>query len=445
MSSRTRRTVLHLPVFLVLLTTGALGLPSSRVPDGLDRIMALTEGTRATAMTYSGGLSVAEHAVADAASSLPPQASSLVEYQRGPDMGGGVGGLLYSLRSSSIGPQAPNVRFNLSNGRGDVVAQSDTTGALTWTASYEAYGKRPVETGSNADRQRANTKEEDPTGLLNEGFRYRDLETGVWLSRDPAGFVDGPNLYAYVRQNPWTSFDPDGLDAKLVTETAGDQTITTFIIRGVVVDHSGQDFTVRNSKGEVHRTHQQELELMRKNIEDGVRNQFTGKAGNRSWKADVQLRLVKDAKDASDSDHVFKIIFDTKDFLGQAAGFAHYGGKSILLQSPDVRVNASETAGHEMGHSLGLRHPDVDGTKGFGKDPDNPIPNLGKKNFMGYDGNEVDERQIQLMQHYHDHGDLNGAHYDKEGKWKSDKTESEVFGKKRFKGGTFPESSAKER
>jgi RHS repeat-associated protein len=31
-----------------------------------------------------------------------------------------------------------------------------------------------------------------------KGFRYRDIETGVWLSRDPAGFVDGPNLYAYV-------------------------------------------------------------------------------------------------------------------------------------------------------------------------------------------------------------------------------------------------------
>ncbi len=43
-------------------------------------------------------------------------------------------------------------------------------------------------------------------------MRYRDLETGVWLTRDPAGFVDGPNLYAYVRQNPWSKFDPDGLN-----------------------------------------------------------------------------------------------------------------------------------------------------------------------------------------------------------------------------------------
>ena len=33
----------------------------------------------------------------------------------------------------------------------------------------------------------------------------------MWLSRDPAGFVDGPNVYAYVRQNPWTGWDPEGL------------------------------------------------------------------------------------------------------------------------------------------------------------------------------------------------------------------------------------------
>jgi RHS repeat-associated protein len=167
------------------------------------RLQRSEPGNNPVAMTFSGGLSVAEFEVTD------PQLGTLnsqpsVEYQRGPDMGGGVGGLLYSLRSGTA-------KFNLSNGRGDVVAQSNASGDLTWTASYESYGKRPVETGSNLDRQRANTKEEDPTGLLNEGFRYRDLETGTWLSRDPAGFVDGPNLYAYVRQNPWSKFDPLGL------------------------------------------------------------------------------------------------------------------------------------------------------------------------------------------------------------------------------------------
>jgi RHS repeat-associated protein len=158
-----------------------------------------------TAIVFAGGLSLAEYDLTNSqSSSIEHPASSTVHYVRGPDMGGGVGGMLYSIRAGTT-------KYSLSNGRGDIVAQADSSATLTWTASYEAYGRRSAETGSNADKQRGNSKDEDPTGLLNEGFRYRDLETGVWLSRDPAGFVDGPNVYAYVKQNPWTGWDPHGL------------------------------------------------------------------------------------------------------------------------------------------------------------------------------------------------------------------------------------------
>lgn len=50
-------------------------------------------------------------------------------------------------------------------------------------------------------------------GLSLPAFALRDLETGTFITADPAGFVDGPNLYAYVRQNPWTLFDPEGLQS----------------------------------------------------------------------------------------------------------------------------------------------------------------------------------------------------------------------------------------
>ena len=55
---------------------------------------------------------------------------------------------------------------------------------------------------------------------------FRDLEAGTFLSRDPAGFVDGPNLYSYVVDNPWTKFDPEGLSwmdtfAPATASTAG--------------------------------------------------------------------------------------------------------------------------------------------------------------------------------------------------------------------------------
>jgi len=43
-------------------------------------------------------------------------------------------------------------------------------------------------------------------------YAYRDLETGTFLTRDPIGYGDGPNLYCYVHCNPITSFDAWGLE-----------------------------------------------------------------------------------------------------------------------------------------------------------------------------------------------------------------------------------------
>jgi RHS repeat-associated protein len=91
------------------------------------------------------------------------------------------------------------------------VGQTDSDGTPTYQAAYMAFGQYPVQSGSTLDRQRASTKEQDPTGLLNEGFRYRDPSTGTFLTRDPLGFKAGLNTYTYVRQNPWTHFDPEGL------------------------------------------------------------------------------------------------------------------------------------------------------------------------------------------------------------------------------------------
>jgi RHS repeat-associated protein len=96
---------------------------------------------------------------------------------------------------------------------------SSTATRFIQFALYEAYGTRPSEyewsdgvTG-DPDRQKANTKEEETDlGLLNEGMRYRDLDTGTFLTRDPIGYKDGPNIYCYVHCNPITQFDPLGLE-----------------------------------------------------------------------------------------------------------------------------------------------------------------------------------------------------------------------------------------
>lgn len=181
--------------------------PAQEAQYGYDyrtRRVLRTEGGTTTKIVFSGGTSIQEYG----AGSTPE-----VQHVRGSDMGGGVGGHLYSLRDS--GPS-----FTRYDARGDVVGKTDATGGVTYRAAYDAFGTRSQEAGTTADRQRANTKDEDPTGLLNEGFRYRDLETGTFITRDPAGFVDGPNLYAYVGQNPWSRFDADGLYEQSVSDYA---------------------------------------------------------------------------------------------------------------------------------------------------------------------------------------------------------------------------------
>lgn len=40
------------------------------------------------------------------------------------------------------------------------------------------------------------------------------VSSGEWLGHVSEGIEDGPNVYAYVKQNPWTSFDAHGLWAE---------------------------------------------------------------------------------------------------------------------------------------------------------------------------------------------------------------------------------------
>src|SRR5262249_3021854 len=53
-----------------------------------------------------------------------------------------------------------------------------------------------------------------PSDLALALYRSYDPGLGRWLSDDPAGFVDGPNLYAYTTNKPLSLIDKLGLDVR---------------------------------------------------------------------------------------------------------------------------------------------------------------------------------------------------------------------------------------
>ncbi len=81
----------------------------------------------------------------------------------------------------------------------------------TLTYRYTAFGQAVQTPCVDNPWQFAGEAMDAETGLIFFGFRYYHPLMGRWISLDPAGAVDGCNLYAYVQNNPMTYKDLYGL------------------------------------------------------------------------------------------------------------------------------------------------------------------------------------------------------------------------------------------
>lgn len=108
-------------------------------------------------------------------------------------------------------------RWQLSNHLGSVTMEVDDTAQLISYEEYYAYGGTALSAGkSQAEvklkEYRYSGKERDnSTGLYYYGARYYLPWAGRWLKPDPAGTIDGLNLYAFVGGNPVNFNDPNGM------------------------------------------------------------------------------------------------------------------------------------------------------------------------------------------------------------------------------------------
>jgi insecticidal toxin complex protein TccC len=107
-------------------------------------------------------------------------------------------------------------RYSLNDHLGSCSLELDSAGEVISQEGYHPFGttawfadRGEVEVGYKTVRYSG--KERDATGLYYYGFRYYVPWLQRWASPDPAGTIDGLNLFRMVRNNPLTLIDSDGL------------------------------------------------------------------------------------------------------------------------------------------------------------------------------------------------------------------------------------------
>jgi RHS repeat-associated protein len=105
---------------------------------------------------------------------------------------------------------------------GSIREVTDASGTVRARYTYDPYGRRVRVAGDvDADFGFAGMFWSAEAGLALTRFRAYDPDLGRWCSRDPlpnAEVEEGPNLYAYVGNNPLNLVDPLGLSPDCVFE-----------------------------------------------------------------------------------------------------------------------------------------------------------------------------------------------------------------------------------
>jgi len=126
--------------------------------------------------------------------------------------------LTFSLSSFA----APTMYFVHSDHNGTPQALTDKDQNVVWKVeSQTPFGETVVNEDPDGDGEKLTFNLRFPGQYYDEEtetnynyFRTYDPSLGRYVQSDPIGLDDGPNTYAYTRNNPTNYFDPDGLSRR---------------------------------------------------------------------------------------------------------------------------------------------------------------------------------------------------------------------------------------
>ncbi len=132
---------------------------------------------------------------------------------------------LHWVKGPPDGIANDQLRYSVDDHLGSSCLELDQRAAVISHEGYYPYGGTAWWAGRSkieADYRilRYSGKERDATGLYDYGYRYYAPWLGRWINPDPAGSVDGLNLYCMVRNNPvkfrdWMGLASDSEDRTL--------------------------------------------------------------------------------------------------------------------------------------------------------------------------------------------------------------------------------------
>lgn len=116
------------------------------------------------------------------------------------------------------GTEKQSVRYQLQNHLGSSSLELDNMAQVISYEEYHPFGTTAYQAQNSTIRSAAKRyrytgmERDEETGLEYHSARYYLPWLGRWMSCDPAGLIDGPNLYRYARNSPVNLNDPNGQD-----------------------------------------------------------------------------------------------------------------------------------------------------------------------------------------------------------------------------------------
>lgn len=148
-------------------------------------------------------------------------------------------GVTVTRRSLSQGEQASGTtRFFVGDRLGSLDAVTDTSGALLTRYAFDPWGRRTMTIGSDVTNVGyAGHRWQSVSNLSLTLYRAYDPELGRWMSEDPAGRADGPNLYLYAVNQPTRRIDPLGDTSQCCSCSVQVKCRPVGGLIGIVADH----------------------------------------------------------------------------------------------------------------------------------------------------------------------------------------------------------------